>query len=193
MTVLHCAHTRLCEDCKILDCKFNITGALLTHAPAMLPVTTHISECQYVNATRKPQGKLQPRAHVVRSTTQGGTMSKQNGKTQETTPANVVTFIVACVEHVKATSEYAGMHVKLSGFNAAFRSHFNVSTQDGIELVNIAVGTAKQKDGKTPLLYMRGAIGGPIIYLWADKPKSTSNGGGLDKSAKAMLTAVTSK
>ena len=188
--VLHCAHTPLCESCKEMDCKFNLAHAQVVTAP----VRERISECEYVDATQRAtaagQQKSKPRA-------QGRSMGGTNGKptkVPEATRGNVIAFIVACIEHVKSTSEYDGMHVKLSGFNAAFRKHFNVDTDTGISLVNDAVENAKSKDGKHPLLYMRGAKGGPIIYLWADKPTATSNGNGeLDSKAKGLLAAVTSK
>jgi hypothetical protein len=119
----------------------------------------------------------------------GSTGTAGKGK-REATRANVVAFILGAIAHVKATSEYTGMHVKLSGFNAAFRNYFGVERDEGITLVDDALEHALAEDGKTKLFFSRMARGGPIIWLMTDKPVSRAGTDVLDAKAKGILSAV---
>lgn len=187
MSIPACAQTTACDKCGLMDCKFN------TSTPAA-PARTRISECEYINVNqaRRP-ATPQKRVRKSQPRAQEGTAMGKNGKLgKETTRENVIAFIMGAIAYVKANSEYTGLHVKLSGFNGAFKQHFGVDTAENIRLVDDAVEHAKAKDGKTPLFFKRMAIQGPIIWLWADKPKSTSTGKGeLDAKAKGLLASAT--
>ncbi|KKN24430.1 hypothetical protein LCGC14_0895000 [marine sediment metagenome] len=109
---------------------------------------------------------------------------------REATRENVVAFIIAGIAYVKANSEYTGMHVKLSGFNAAFRNFFGVERDDGISLVDDAIEHALAEDGKAKLFFTRMARGGPIIWLMVDKPVAKAGVDALDSKAKGMLASI---
>lgn len=123
-------------------------------------------------------------------------------KTAEPTMENVVKFMDKAIAYVKGTTytdregnekQTVGMHVKLTGFNGAFKQHFGVDTAENMRLVDGAVENAMSDDGKTKRYFKRGAPQGPIICRWEDRPKSGSRSGELDAKAKGLLAAAGKK
>ncbi len=187
MSIPQCAQTVLCDRCKELDCKFNTSG---------VPVRTQVSECEHINATQAQRPVTpQVRVHKSKPRAQEGTaMGNSTGTAgkgkREATRVNVIAFILGGIAYVKANSEYTGMHVKLSGFNAAFRNYFGVERDEGITLVDDAIEHAKADDGKIELFFTRMARGGPIIWLMVDKPVAKAGVDALDSKAKGMLASI---
>ncbi len=90
---------------------------------------------------------------------------------------SLLEFVTKAIAHKQATTKYKGIHVIYDGLNAAITRHYNGSIEPRPELQKLV------DSGK---LHLRGARGGPMLYLPKDAPQMR------DKAAE-LLRAITGK